>query len=110
MLIVTSLFRSFKRSIEAITEDDMEHMSIKRGHRRVLQRALSARGTSSSTTKIDQSLPTQPVFSLNPSESQTGRNCQFGFLYPANLSKSFVLGVQIISVNSKLNLLLLLRV
>lgn len=53
-------------SIEAITEDDMEHMSIKRGHRRVLQRALSARGTSSSTTKIDQSLPTQPVFSLNP--------------------------------------------
>ncbi|EGG08294.1 uncharacterized protein MELLADRAFT_85039 [Melampsora larici-populina 98AG31] len=49
-------------SIEAITEDDMEHMSMKRGHRRVLQRALSARGT-----KIDQTLPSQPLFSVHPS-------------------------------------------
>lgn len=29
-----------KRSIEAITEADLEYMGVKRGHRRVLQRAL----------------------------------------------------------------------
>ncbi|KAH9821824.1 hypothetical protein DFH28DRAFT_883088 [Melampsora americana] len=51
-------------SIEAITEDDLEHMSIKRGHRRVLQRALVARGSTS--TKIDQTLPSQPIFSVHP--------------------------------------------
>ncbi|KAG0143857.1 hypothetical protein CROQUDRAFT_134744 [Cronartium quercuum f. sp. fusiforme G11] len=42
----TFLNEGFDRlhSIEAITEEDLEYMGVKRGHRRILQRALATRG------------------------------------------------------------------